>query len=202
VVVDSKLKLAYVQDLYYYGDCVRTGLVYPGGGSILMKMIISFLKENKKQLDIEKIQLKDNSTLFCESKKIKIDLALLHTFVFGTTWYGKYGFMPYDYENDKIHDANIVLYGRNKKLIETILVKNTKIKEYLKNSVKMEKLENKTKNIDVMLKDYGDKTVSVFIKDFMKNFQKGCALFSHFYRLLAVDIGITNFYGQSFILYI
>ena len=63
--------IAYIDNISYFDDCIDTGLKYPGGGTILLKMAIQFIMDNKTKYKIKKIQLRDTSYLFCQKTKEK-----------------------------------------------------------------------------------------------------------------------------------
>ena len=71
--VNHELKLAYIQNISYYDDCVvRANLDYPWGGGTILRLCIQFLKEMKEKYQIRRIQLRDNSEYTCDNKSPKI----------------------------------------------------------------------------------------------------------------------------------
>ena len=77
--------IANIQNISYYDDCINTGLKYPGGGTVLLRMAIQFLRDIKKKYKIKKIQLTDNSTLNCEKNNTIINLSVLFILTNGDT---------------------------------------------------------------------------------------------------------------------
>jgi hypothetical protein len=58
-----------------------------------MKIALKLILKIKDNYKIKYIQLSDNSVKYC-NKKHQIDLSMMMTLITGTTWYGKYGFIP------------------------------------------------------------------------------------------------------------
>ncbi|ARF08091.1 hypothetical protein Catovirus_1_141 [Catovirus CTV1] len=51
--------IANIHTISYDSTCAKEGLEYPGGGSILFKFALQYLKKNKDKLNINKIKIKD-----------------------------------------------------------------------------------------------------------------------------------------------
>ena len=195
-------RIAYIREISYYSNCAEPVLDNPDGGSRILKFCIQFLKENKNRFNINKIQLKDNSALFCvmsNGEKKRMQLPLLSTLTYGHTWYGRYGFRPYDPDNDCLDKKNYIIYKKNQKIVNRTLTKNTKIFEYQKDGMiqKGIGIEDSKHFVDRLEKKYGNLTIMQFFQN--KKFKK-CAFLIHFYEKLAMDLGIKNFYGNSFYL--
>jgi hypothetical protein len=202
--------IAYVQNISYYKDRCKIGLNYQSGGSILLKLCIQYLKENQIKYGAKRITLNDNSTFICNSNQERIEFSLMHTLLFGDTWYGKYGFRPYEpYKNipdDTLND----FYKKNKLIVEKTLVRDTNLFEYIRRVVR--KKVNGSKEQDELLletermwmekyyENFKDYTIGRFFKTYLNDFQETCKHFSEFYIEYAHDCGIYNFYGESFYL--
>lgn len=200
IAIDNKI--AYIREISYYSNCAQPLLDNPMGGSKLLKLCIQFLKENKKRFNINKIQLKDNSTLFCQlakNKKERMKLPLLSTITCGHTWYGKYGFRPYDPWEDKPDEKQSIRYKNNFMKINTTLTRDTKIFNYICDLMinKGTSEDDAKKWFDRLTEKYGNLTIAKFFQyiEF-----KLCGLLINFYEKLAHDLDIYNFYGDSFYL--
>jgi len=202
IMCNSKLGLAYLQNISYYKDCVKVGLQYPGGGSVLLKMFLDFMRTNKDRYKIKRIQLKDNSMYPCKNSKIKF--AIMHTLMFGNTWYGKYGFRPYDPYENKPDEYGREKYNLNKLITKTTMVKNTKLFDLLKDALKKAKpdyTDNKIKTfVDTFRQNYGSYSVNRFAQEFLAKYDMTCDVFYLFYERFADNIGLTNFFDRSFYL--
>ena len=131
IMIDNN-GVAYIGNISYYKDCIKSGLEYPGGGSILLKMAITYLKENKNKYKIKIIQVQDNSRLLCEKNKKNIDLSSIYMLTKGDTWYSKHGFKPFDTDEMKLNKKNYRIFKNNQKKVKEINVGDTNIIKILK----------------------------------------------------------------------
>lgn len=204
VMIDSITGLAYLQNISYYKNCNMKGnLNNPGGGGILLRMCIKFLKKSKEKYDIRRIQLKDNSLFTCKLNNKKIFLPIIHTLLFGDTWYGKYGFRPYIPDSDQEDKELNEYYSKNKEIVLTTKVKDTNLFNYLFEALKDEsnKSEVEIKTfIDEYYAKYKNCTISQFFKMFLLNFDSTCKIFSKIYRGFYTNLKLYNFYGHPFYL--
>ena len=112
---------------------------------------------------------------------------------------GRYGFRPYDPDNDCMDKKNYIIYKKNQNTVNRILTKNTKIFDYQKDRMiqKGFGIEDSKQFVDRLEKKYGNSTIMQFFQN--KKFKK-CAFLIHSDEKLAMDLGIKNFYGNSFYL--
>ncbi len=183
--IDVESDRAVIQNISYYKECSRPMLGHPGGGGILLRLALYLLKHNKEKLRIKKVELMDNSSIICGSKKIQ--LPLLKTLTTGETWYGKYGFKPFNSgeEDEDLMDA----YNQNYKIVHETKVKDTPLFDYLE-----EIIDDKT------YEECADMYLDEFFNHFLKDFDDRCEIFEKFYRKFARKIGIYNFYNNIFYL--
>lgn len=211
IMIDKDYRLAYIKNISYYIDCAQPDLIHPGGGGVLLRLCLKYLRENKKKYKIERIQLLDNSFLNCKPHKINVYLSMLHTLVYGDTWYGKYGFRPYNSYSDEPDKNLLKLYERNKKIVKTKIVKETNLFKHLYKVLKKNRFsgESKIKESELIKfdedfnkykKKTSDLTIGVFFEKFLKNFDDKCEVFQEFYLNFCADNGIHNFHGGSFYL--
>lgn len=204
LMCNSKIGIAYLQNISYYKDCVKIGLRYPGGGSILLKMLIKFVKENKSRYNIRRIQLKDNSKFFCKKIKDSIEMPIMSILLFGDTWYRKYGFRPYRSDTDEKHKQGCKRYKRNIQITKNTIVKNTKLFDLIYvalKKVKKDYTDDQIKKFVLKLREErGSYNVNDFFKAFLRNYDKTCELFNLFYEEYFDSIGLYNFFGESFYL--
>ncbi len=203
ILINTELRLAYIQNISYYKDCVDTGLEHPGGGSKLLKMCIQFLKDTVDRYNVKRIQLKDNSMFTCHKNNKKIKMSLMHTLLYGDTWYGKYGFRPYDPYNDVQDKELSEIYEKNIIIVKTTKTKDTNIYNYLYDLLLDNDQSNKEKikeKIDNYYKKYANNTINVLFRNFLMNFENACAIFSQFYIGFCIGLHIYDFTGESFYL--
>jgi len=203
IIIDKSMNIAILQSISNFPECVKGNLTQGGIGSLLLQVVIKFLKTYKDNYEINKIVLKDNSHKTCPNYGY-IDLSSLYFLTKGDTWYGKYGFKPYDSTNEKPDKVGIKQYKKNQEIINNILLKDVpQIKSYIINACK--KLNMYEKNCDQLLTIYNkyikqDTKLKNFLKDFVTYYNKTCSIFKEFYKELENDIGLIDFNGRSFYL--
>jgi hypothetical protein len=102
--------------------------------------------------------------------------------------YGKYDFKP-------VNERLIKKYDNNKKIMNTIKLKDIDLIKYLKmTKLNKEVIDNATKFIkthqSLLLKDY--------LSSFLKEYDKTCEYFYDFYFTLFDDLGLYNFNHHTF----
>ena len=162
------------------------------------------VEKYKDYFRINKIVLTDTSTYKCSTNE-NIDMTMMKTLLTGDTWYGGYGFRPFDKDTYTIDEYENKKYNKNKEVMNTILLKDINLENYLL------KLHNKFPK-EVTINDIKKfieieaKNPKKLLKDFLieftnKNtFDLSCKYFKTFYKELFNDIGlvkIDNFYGKQ-----
>ena len=168
-------------------------------GSTLLKITIKMLKKYKDKLGINMITLTDNSIKSC--KKNNIILSKMLILLTGDTWYGKYGFRPYDIQVKSINDTMNNKYNKNKKIMSKITIKDANILKHISRASARRALarrEGIVEDIKKLLAVQPNMLVTVFLSQFLKNYDKTCKYFSLFYEDLFEDLQLTDFYKQSF----
>jgi hypothetical protein len=194
-------KVAYIENISYYEDCVKIGLKHPGGGGVLLRLAIQFLKEHKNEFDINKIQLTDSSTFYCKDLNGSLQLPVLYTLLYGDTWYGKYGFTPYNSLKNKPSKSLLKKYNKNKEIVTSVKIKDSYLWDYFVDIIyKNESDDKKSKLSEKFKKKYGELYIYQFFQIYMKNFDLICKNLSKFYIKFAEINNLTNFSGKSFYL--
>lgn len=203
IMIDDE-GIANIQNIHYYPDCLYTGLKYPGGGTILLRMAIQFIKDIKKKYKIKKIQLTDNSSLSCTKITTDIDLPSLYILTKGDTWYGKHGFKPYDSKKNKLDIDKYAEYVHNQKIVKKTLVKNTNLFKIFNEQIEKNNLREfyKIENINKFFKKFNDRCVMDFFKELMsdKRFPYTCDLFVYTYKKVMKDLDMESMYGWNYYL--
>lgn len=203
IIIDKNIKdnkIAYIENISYYNDCIKTGLEHPGGGSKLLKIALKFLKKNKEKFDINRIYLVDNSRFYCND--LIINLPILSTLINRHTWYGKYGFRPYESLSHKPDKILLKHYNKNIKIMKTTIIKDTTLPKHLLKMIK-DNETNKEKIKETFKKfytEYSELHVYEYFEIFINTFDLNCKLLSTFYKEFSYDIGLYDFHGKSFYL--
>lgn len=199
IIIMSKIDdIAYYQaEIHSIGNdksCLHDRITNISVGSILLKITLKMLKKYHKKLNIKHITLTDNSLKFCNSINDGIQLSLMLTLLTGHTWYGKYGFRPF---NNKLNDYDDLLlknYDKNTEIMNTITIEKANILKYIELTKEVHIIEAVKKllelNSNMLLKD--------FLTNFLKEYDKTCKYFYKFYRILYQDIGLFDFHKKTF----
>jgi hypothetical protein len=187
----------YQAEIHSIGNdksCLHDSVTNISVGSLLLKITLQMLKKYHDKLKIKHVTLTDNSLKFCENIKKSIKLSLMLTLLTGHTWYGKYGFRPFDDDN---YDYNKILvnnYNKNIEIINSITMEKSNILKYIELTEKKQIIEDVKKlletNPDMLLKNF----LSLFLKDY----DKSCKYFYIFYEILYQDIGLFDFHKKLF----
>lgn len=197
IVINKKNNFAYINGISYDDECFSVNSIRKSG-STLLKIALALISKLKEKYDLKYIQLKDNSRKQCKKNKKYINLWAINMFTSGDTWYGKYGFIPYDTDTLNIDIENCKKYLYNKKIITTTKIKNTNIIKYLEIASKELKLKIDD-NIFKQMKDkYANSTINEFFDIFLKKFDKYCEIFSHVYEKLIVSIKLYNLHNMVY----
>jgi hypothetical protein len=196
VIIYKKDNVAEIHGIANYKSCLKE--INTNVGSTLLKITIKMLQKYKEKFDIKKILLTDNSVKKCNDKNIK--LAVMLTLLTGDTWYGKYGFRPYD-------DTLTKYYENNKKIMNTITLKDIDLLKYLKMTTLDEKVIEKSK---IYIEKHQTTLLKDYLTKFIKEYDKTCEYFYQplcgdnvqrtcdFYFTLFIDLGLYDFNRQIF----
>jgi hypothetical protein len=199
IIIDKKTKLTHIQTLSYFPDCITDNITQGGLGTLLLKTTLSFLKTNKNKYNIKRVTLKDNSYKMCYSGN-NISLSKMYVMMNGDTWYGKYGFRPYDSINNKPDELKTTFYLKNKQIMQNIKIKDvSNLYDIIKKSYNKEL--HKGINLNVIkktIKENPNEKLTKFIKSFLTFYDKTCSLFEKFYNEIYIQIKLYDFHGSSF----
>lgn len=131
--------IASLNNMTYMPGCAVEGLQRPGGGKILLEFIIAYLKQHKDEYKINKISLKDNSYIACNSCNSGLPLARLKMVTKNTTWYMNHGFTLCDPKDEPFEETQRLL-DNNKKGLSVIKTKDVDFEKIIG---KMKKAESK-----------------------------------------------------------
>jgi hypothetical protein len=179
VVIDKERRLAEIHGIGNYKLCLQESNV--NVGSTLLKITLKMLQKFKNKLGINKISLTDNSIKKCNNKDIILSTMLI--LLTGDTWYGKYGFRP--------RKNLITKYENNRKIMNTIRLKDIDLIKYLK----MTKLNEKViREFEIFIDKHQSLLVKDYLTRFIKEYDKTCEYFYDFYEKLFEDLELYDFY--------
>lgn len=192
-----------IKNVSYFKNCAINGMPKTRGGSLMLQMTLYFIdNELKEKYKLVYAYLKDNSFFQCHNMKIELDsMSMLSR---GHTWYGKYGFVPYDSHNETIDKVRLKGYHKNQYLVYTTLVKDTNIRKYFIDGIKKLDLTNlfPPNKVQQMFKEYDNLPILVFFKDLLDQYSLTCAIFDLMYKQVMFDIGMEPIHGKSYMKYL
>jgi hypothetical protein len=146
-------------------------------------------KENIKVVTIE-----DVSFINYKLYNINIKSSLLSILTTGHTWYGKYNFRPVNTLNEIIIDDNYnKIYNKNNKIMNKLTIENVKdiLLKYFNDKVII-KIINENSNM----------LVKNFISFFLDQYDVNIVYFEKFYYNLFIDIGLDDYIGETYGLFL
>lgn len=198
--VDAKTKVAYIGNISYHRGCTVPTLVKSGGNTIL-NFILGFLRTNKKNFGINRLALRDNSIKACNKCPESVELGSMYFLLHGNTWYGKYGFRPYDISKMKPDKYNMRLYEKNQKIMAKAKVKDVKLIRHIEQAIKKYKITDvDVEIIKKGLQKWENKSLSQVLRALMKDYDKYCCIFTYIQPKLFRELGLYRFHGLDFYL--
>lgn len=215
IIISKEDKLAEIHGIGNYQKCLQNSNT--NIGSTLLKITIKMLKKYKDKLGINMITLTDNSIKNCGKENIILSKMLF--LLSSDTWYGKccghnicpkytnsknlcmygkYGFRPYDIQVKSMNKRTNKEYDKNKEIMKSITITQANILKY----IKITKKERIIQDVKKLLLVEPNMLVTDFLSQLLKDYDKTCKYFSMFYEELFKDLGLTDFYRQSFALLI
>lgn len=204
IIVDKVEKYASIHNISYHKDskCItKTQAESIGsekGGSILLKVSLALIDAIKDHYELKYVMLNDNSRKYCELIEESIDLDSFYMLIHGDTWYGKYGFEPFDTSLKKTNKLVLKDYKQNQKIVKKTLVKNTNIKKYILAAIKKYNLNLKISDIDKVMEKYNDQPIMKCLRDLSTKFDTNCAIFFYMYKKLMVDLNMKDLHGRAY----
>ena len=202
ITIDKETNIASIDNLSTDSlKCTTQKIIYVG--TFLVDLTIKLIKKYKDKFKIKKILLSDHSSLYCSQIKKNISLADLYTLKHGTTFYGKFGFIPYNSDPTLINnvESNRKLnkkFNKNKEIIKNLKVKDSKLLYYL------EKFKNKEKYDISKIINYvtinQEELLSnvITILSSKKNFNITCEILNYIIPKLFNANGLISFHNKTF----
>ena len=191
IIIDKDNNFAYIEGITYnkYTTCFDSPKL--NNGKTIMEITIKMLKKYKNKLNINSIQLRDNSFILCDTTNICLaDLSFLQ---YNETFYGRFGFRPIDKNINK-------KYLKNIDILQTTLVKNIDLIKILNNyediidiKIMNKMIHNYTKHKDINI-------IQWFSKFSKKYFHANCKLMDYLVDTIYKKLELTSMKSESFIL--
>jgi hypothetical protein len=198
--IDTENKLASINNITTFPDLKCSDTLITNIGSHLMIIVIKLIKKYKDEFDVNKILLTDHSFLYCENIKANIILSDLYILKTGNTFYGKFGFLPYD-ENKNYKKLYISQYNKNKEILHNLLVKDSYLLYYLN------KYQSKYTNIDIsdlinLTNDHINDKLTDYITRISSRviFAEICMVLNYIIPKLIIKNKLTSFHNKIFYL--
>ena len=180
IVISKEFKTAEIHGINNFESCMIQSNIR------LLQITIKMLQKYKTKLDINYIVLTDNSLKKCNNKDIKLSTML--TLLTGDTWYGKYGFRPYNISKKKINKKFTEYYENNKNIMNNITILQVNILKYIEKTENIKLIKATQKllltNPEMLLKDY--------LTNLLKQYNERCNIFYIFYEDIFHDIIVDN----------
>ncbi len=203
--IDTDTDYVQIENISNFPDCaINKQMPYRGGGKILLNVAINFLRKKYGIYKRNRIVLADNSHINCidtNNKNRTLFLAPLTTLKYGHTWYGLFGFKPFDSQENKPDKRGMSEYVNNYNIMNTI-----KLKDIVFIIRMILDIENKYKyniiNKDI-IKQILDNNNEILVKDFIQKIlkiDKFCVIFEKIYNEILRELKLRNFRGELFYL--
>lgn len=203
LAIPKKKNYIHIDLIEYHTKCSIPDMPKSRGGTLLLQFALNYCRILKDEYpNLIYIHLRDTSRVDCTvGDKYylgKTQLCNLYMFTKGDTWYGKYGFIPFDIINEKTDLKMLENYRYNQLIIKSTKINDTNIKKYLYNAVdKLKMGEDLTKSmIDKILEKFKGESVKTFFKVFISN--RTCHIFNEIQNNIMNELKMTNFYGKNF----
>ena len=198
LMIEPDEKIIYIENISMYSNCTKIGMPKTKGGTLLLNLTLDFIKKVlKPKYNLKYIQLRDNSNLYCEKTKTSIEFDSFYMLTHGNTWYGKYGFIPFDVNTNKVDKIKLKQYKKNQELVKTKL-QNTNVLNIIKSL--HSPTSEKQKSIDKYFEENKNMTVQEFISEMAHDFKHNCKTLHISYKKIMEDIGMTNLHGSTYYL--
>jgi len=216
LIVGSKSNRVSIHNISKCDGHVSGGQKKNLSGTLLLHLTLDFIKKYlKSKYNIKYVHLIDNSLYYCKSVSDNIEVDNLYMLTRGTTWYGKYGFVPYDSNKNDIHKNKMKTYQTNIEIMNKIRISDIPYKYFLlmltiaKYKYNHDGEYDETDKVKVTkyynaIKKYMDSKQNMLLKDFLYEFtmdhDDSCGIFYYFYKELMRKIGLESLHGASYFL--
>ena len=203
VIVDKKNKCAIIESLGFDKRCY-TGLQIESledeaNGSTLLKIAMALIVKIKDHYKLKTVRLKDNARKICKGSQTgDISMSVLYMFTHGDTWYGSYGFIPYDSISGKKDKPMIKAYNNNKYIIMFTKVKETNMANHMKYAVNKLNIKMSDNEIEAFININKNMTLIKFFGELLEKYDITCGIFSIIAEKIIDELNMMNLHGISY----
>ena len=200
IIIDTETDHCVIDGISYDDKCFTNKKmdIELKKGRTLLKIALKFIDSIKKEYGLKTIYLADNSFKNCgPNQNDKIDLSIMTTLLTGDTWYGRYGFLP--------EDADLITkYKNNKKIVSEKRMRDVpNLKNMILEALDFHRKDQQNFKDNMMeIYEHGYKNnnrISSFLHYILKQYDRTCLLFRHFYRELYDEMELFYFHGRTFV---
>lgn len=204
--IDKDTNYVQIENLSNFPDCAINKIMpYKGGGKILLNVAINFLRINYNTYKRNRIVLADNSKINCfdnnNNNNINLFLAPLTTLKKGHTWYGMFGFRPFDDQEQKPDNRGLRYYKQNYDKMQTLKLKDNMF--IINMILSVEKKYNYNILNKTIIKQIINNNNDILVKNFIQKIlviDKFCVIFEKIYIDILRELKLHNFRGELFYL--
>ena len=198
---NNKMPFAYIENISAYDNCYKCASMKTKTGTFLLTFMLNLIKNKlKDKYKLKYIQLRDNSIYHCKLSDATIKFSAFYMLTRGDTWYGKYGFVPFDDEKLKADKEYAAIYMKNKQIVNDIKVQQVNMLKLIYTAIIKLKMTDKytKKYISEIIEPNKNKSIKDFLYLFTKKLDKTCAIFSSFYEELMNDLHMQKMHGWTY----
>jgi hypothetical protein len=199
IEIDKVKGIAHIESLQFSEECFSK-CATEKNGSTLLKACLKLINTIKDKYKLRYVWLRDSSEKYCAKVKGYIHLDSFYMLLYGNTWYGKYGFVPFDLTYEVTDQLNLRDYKNNQKIVSEMLLKNTNIKKIIIKAIYKYKLDFSAKEIETILTKYEDKnrTVRNCLKDLALQYDRTCEIFYYCHIDIMIDLNMRNLHDAMY----
>jgi len=196
--------IASLSGLSHYKNCTSPIILAgKGGGTFILEFVLWFLKKNQEKYKIKMIVLEDISRKVCPDCDEQTHLATQYFLMYNNTWYGKYGFLPYDKIDRKPDKDKIKLYKKNRDIIKNAKVKDVQLFKYMKKAIIKHNIEGiDLSKLEQNIINLQDKPLSLVIRALNDTHTAFCCVFAYITKKIYTELKLYDFYKGDFYLVI
>lgn len=195
IMFDKERKEANIQNVSMHPACSVPKTI---SGKEIMMVAMKFLKKYRKEFNVDIITLTDNSMKNIDGCD-RLPLSNYYMILHGETWYGSFGFVPYENIKNVVDKNKLKVYLREQKMVKKATVEN--YYDFFKKWHKKLCDQDIHQKTDCEYVDFLNKNKKMFIGDFIRllfnKYNKKCKV-NKLIEKLHKEMKLTNYKGTTF----